>query len=62
LIAPTDTPDKRKKAKKRQEENEMIDDLLSDISRDEMDHLDPEMTDERQFLDDYVAKLSSLQS
>lgn len=40
----------------------MIDDLLSDISRDEMDHLDPEMTDERQFLDDYVAKLSSLQS
>lgn len=48
-------------ARKREEENQIIDDLISDITRDEMEYLDPEMTEERQFLDDYLARLSSLQ-
>ena len=59
----SDSPDKAAAAKKkRKEENEIIDDLISDIARDEMDHLDPEMIEERQFLDDYLARLGGLQS
>ncbi|KAL8580117.1 hypothetical protein ACOMHN_061231 [Nucella lapillus] len=48
-------------AQRREEENKVLDDLVSDISRDESDHLDFEMTEERQFLEDYLARLSSLQ-
>ena len=56
----TDSPEKDSAARKREEENQVLDELMSDISRDETDHLDFEMTDEKQFLDDYLARLSSL--
>lgn len=55
-----DSPEKRAERMKREQENEMLDELVSDIPRDENDHLDVDMTEERQFLDDYLAKLKSL--
>ena len=56
----TESPDKSLAAKKREEENKVLDELVSDIARDETDHLDFEMVEEKQFLDDYLARLSSL--
>ncbi|KAK7113138.1 hypothetical protein V1264_012483 [Littorina saxatilis] len=56
----SDSPDKNAAKQKRREENEALDELMSDMSRDETDHLDFEMTDEKQFLDDYLARISSL--
>ncbi|XP_076460084.1 NEDD8 ultimate buster 1-like [Babylonia areolata] len=56
----SESPDKDLAARKREEENQVLDELISDISRDESDHLDFEMTDERQFLEDYLAKMSSV--
>ena len=58
---PTESPEKNLEKRKRKEENKVLDELVSDISRDETDHLDLEMVEERQFLDDYLARLSSLQ-
>ncbi|KAK7498565.1 hypothetical protein BaRGS_00010225 [Batillaria attramentaria] len=56
----SESPEKVAEKKKRERENEMLDELVSDITRDENDHLDVEMTEERQFLDDYLARLKSL--
>lgn len=56
----SDSPEKKAEKRQREQEDKILDELVSDIASDENDHLDMEMTDERQFLDDYLARLKSL--
>ena len=56
----SETTEERQLKQKQKEERQIIEKLIDGMSRNIVDHLDMDISEEKQFIDEYLAKLNSL--